>query len=180
MRDKDKQVWLGLIALVGLLAPYSNAANAAENNLSSKQTVEVSAAPQGAFLVSKEEKLANFENKPSLTDLELKELLSLVGFKGTDLKEAWAIAKRESNGQPIRFNGNTKTGDNSYGLFQINMLGMLGPDRREIFNLDSNSDLLNPVINAQIAFHMSRGGEDWSSWKGMTPRAKMWLKEFPN
>jgi hypothetical protein len=26
---------------------------------------------------------------------------------------------------------------------------------------------------------MSRGGEDWSSWKGITPRTKMWMKKFP-
>jgi hypothetical protein len=64
-------------------------------------------------------------------------------------------------------------------MFQINMIGMLGPDRRDKFDLDSNSDLLNPVVNAQIAFHMSNGGKDWSAWKGMTPRTKEWISRFP-
>ena len=30
MRDKNKSVWLGLIALTGLFAPFLNAANALE------------------------------------------------------------------------------------------------------------------------------------------------------
>ncbi len=103
----------------------------------------------------------------------------MVGFEGQNLKEAWAIAKKESNGRPLAFNGNTKTGDSSYGIFQINMLGMLGPDRRNKYDLDHNADLFNPVVNAQIAFHMSNGGENWSAWKGITPRTKEWIGKFP-
>lgn len=157
-----------------------NGANASErNNLSTETVVSADITSQEVFNISTEEKLKKFENKGSLTDGELKELLYLVGFRGNDLKEAWAVAKKESNGQPIRFNGNKKTGDSSYGLFQINMIGMLGPDRRDKFDLITNSDLLNPVINAQIAFHMSDGGKDWSSWHGLTPRTKEWMKSFP-
>jgi hypothetical protein len=102
-----------------------------------------------------------------------------VVFRGKDLVVAWAIAKKESNGRPLAFNGNHKTGDSSYGMFQINMIDNLGPDRREKFDLDSNAELFNPVKNAEIAHYMSRGGEDWSSWKGITPRTKMWMKKFP-
>ena len=118
-------------------------------------------------------------NKSALSDEELVVLLEAVGFKGKALKEAWAIAKRESNGRPIAHNGNTKTGDNSYGVFQINMIGDLGEDRREKFNLVSNADLFDPVVNAKIAYLMSGGGTDWSAWKGLTPRAKAWLSKFP-
>ena len=105
--------------------------------------------------------------------------MSLVGFKGKDLVVAWAIAKKESNGRPLAFNGNHKTGDSSYGMFQINMIDGLGPDRRDKFDLNSNAELFNPVKNAEIAYYMSRGGEDWSSWKGITPRTKEWMKKFP-
>jgi hypothetical protein len=105
-----------------------------------------------------------FENKADLTDMELVELLQVVGFEGQDLKEAWAIAKKESNGRPLAFNGNKLTGDSSYGIFQINMIDFLGVDRREKFELDTNAELFNPVKNIQVAFHMSKGGEDWSSW----------------
>lgn len=115
---------------------------------------------------TKEEKLAAYElRRDPLSAEELKELLSLVGFEGRALKQAWAIAMKESNGRPTSHNTNANTGDNSYGLFQINMLGYLGTDRRDRYDLKSNNELLNPVINATIAFQMSGGGDDFSSWK---------------
>ena len=119
--------------------------------------------------------------KPSemLTDEELVTLLKTVGFEGLGLKQAWSIAKRESNGRPLAYNGNRNTGDNSYGLFQINMIGNLGPERLEKFDLESNKELFDPVTNAEITYHMTKGGSDWSSWKGMTPRAKEFLLKFP-
>ena len=140
--------------------------------------------------VKKTKPLSYFENKTSLTDIELVWLLEAVGFEGQDLKEAWAIAKKESNGRPLAFNGNTLTGDNSYGIFQINMINTLGDDRREKFDLDHNADLFNPVVNAQIAFHMSNGGEVWRSWHigkdaytstsgSHYAKFKQWLSKFP-
>jgi hypothetical protein len=133
----------------------------------------------------KKETLAKYSNtayKPSeeLTDQELKQLLSAVGFEGKALKTAWAIAKRESNGRPMAYNGNRNTGDSSYGIFQINMLGQLGIDRKEKFNLKSNVLLFDPVINAEITYYMTRGGEDWSAWKGLNAAAREWLPLFPN
>jgi hypothetical protein len=35
--------------------------------------------------------------------------------------------------RPMAYNGNRNTGDSSYGIFQINMLGKLGIDRKEKF-----------------------------------------------
>jgi hypothetical protein len=111
----------------------------------------------------------------------LVELLKAVGFKGVGLKTAWAVAKAESNGRPFAFNGNAETGDSSYGIFQINMIGNLGPDRKDKFNLDLNAELFSPVKNAQIVFHMTKGGKDWSSWSSMKNGAtNKWLKKFPN
>lgn len=132
----------------------------------------------------KQEVLDSFSKeiyKPSemLTDEELVTLLKTVGFEGLGLKQAWSIAKRESNGRPLAYNGNRNTGDNSYGLFQINMIGNLGPERLEKFDLESNKELFDPVTNAEITYHMTKGGSDWSSWKGMTPRAKEFLLKFP-
>ena len=177
---QDKQKLIGILTIIVMAAQGLNSANASErNNLSTETVVSAEVASQEAFSLSTEEKLKKFENNSSLTDGELKELLYLVGFRGNDLKEAWAVAKKETNGQPIRINPNAKTGDNSWGLFQINMIRDLGPDRRDKFNLKSNSDLLNPVINAQIAFHMSDGGKDWSSWHGITPRTRFWITQFP-
>jgi len=140
--------------------------------------------------VKKTKPLSYFENKTSLTDIELVWLLEAVGFEGQDLKEAWAIAKKESNGRPLAFNGNTLTGDNSYGIFQINMINTLGEDRRTKFDLDHNADLFNPVVNAQIAMHMSNGGSDWTSWHigknaytstsgSHYAKFQQWLSKFP-
>lgn len=181
--ERNKEI-ISTLSIILLVAISSNAANATpeldtKNNLSLEQAQISKTTSQEVFLVSKEEKLKSFENKGTLTDLELKELLSLVGFKGSNLVEAWAVAKKESNGQPIRFNGNSKTGDSSYGMFQINMINDLGSERRDKFELVTNSDLLNPVINAQVAFYMSDGGKDWSSWHGITNKTKIWMSRFP-
>ena len=128
------------------------------------------------------EKYSNTVYKPSemLTDAELIELLSTVGFEGKALRTAWAIAKRESNGRPLAYNGNRATGDSSYGIFQINMLGNLGVDRKEKFNLKSNESLFDPTKNAEIAYYMTNGGTDWSAWKGLTPRAMEFYLKFPD
>ena len=127
------------------------------------------------------EKYSNTVYKPSqaLSDGELKELLATVGFEGKALKTAWAIAKRESHGRPLAYNGNRNTGDSSYGIFQINMLGNLGVIRKEKFNLRSNVLLFDPVINAEITYYMTKGGTDWSAWKGLTPKAKEFYMKFP-
>jgi len=127
------------------------------------------------------EKYSNTVYKPSekLSDNELKELLSAVGFEGKALKTAWAIAKRESDGRPLAYNGNRKTGDSSYGIFQINMLGSLGTDRKEKFSLKSNVLLFDPTINAEIAYHMTNGGKNWSAWKGLTTKAKEYYLKYP-
>lgn len=133
----------------------------------------------------KQEVLDSFSKKiyrPSkmLTDEKLKLLLETVGFEGVGLKKAWSIAKRESNGRPLAYNGDKKTGDNSYGLFQINMIGNLGPTRLEKFDLQSNKELFDPVTNAEITYYMTDGGSDWSAWKGMTPRAQEFYLKFPS
>ena len=181
--ERNKEI-ISTLSIVALVTVLSNGANAdsgldTKNNLSIEQAQTSETASKEVFLVSKAKKLESFENKVSLTDLELKELLSLVGFKGKDLVVAWAVAKKESNGRPLAFNGNHKTGDSSYGMFQINMIDTLGPDRRTKFDLDSNAELFNPVKNAEIAYYMTNGGEDWSSWKGITPKTKYWMTKFP-
>jgi cell wall-associated NlpC family hydrolase len=95
----------------------------------------------------------------SLTDI-----LQRAGFAGDGLRMAYAIAMAESGGNARAFNGNANTGDQSYGLFQINMLGGMGPERRQAFGLSSNDDLYDAVKNAQVAYKMSKGGTDWSPW----------------
>ena len=147
------------------------------------QALQVETPVKSTVQLKKEtlEKYSNTVYKPSemLTDGELKELLSAVGFEGKALKMAWAIAKSESNSRPMAYNGNRKTGDSSYGIFQINMLGKLGIDRKEKFELKSNILLFDPVINAEITYYMTKGGTDWSSWSSLNgERYKEFLLEF--
>lgn len=169
----------GITSLLGSMPMAS-----AENNLLKPiETILDAATQEAALVVFKEDselKLKKYENSYSLTDSELVDLLKTTGFKGKALKIAWAVAKAESNGRPLAFNGNIKTLDQSYGVFQINMLRMLGEDRRERFDLDHNADLFNPVINAKIVYRMTRGGEDWSSWSSYNKGAHYkWLDKFP-
>ena len=111
----------------------------------------------------------------------------IAGFEGKALKSAWAIVMKESGGRPKAHNGNSNTGDNSYGLFQINMIGGLGEDRRNKFDLKQNTELFNPLLNAEIAHHMSGGGDDFGAW-GLGPNAYNggkvgsyyeWLAKYP-
>jgi cell wall-associated NlpC family hydrolase len=89
--------------------------------------------------------------------------LQQAGFKGPGLASAWAIAMRESGGNPLAFNGNTQTGDRSWGLFQINTLGPLQARIKQL-GLNSEHDLLDPLTNAKAAFVMSKGGTDFGAW----------------
>ena len=144
---------------------------------------EISKAQQAKLNEDTLEKFSNTVYKPSemLTDKELLQLLKAVGFEGKALKTAWAVAKAESNGRPMAYNGNRKTGDSSYGIFQINMLGNLGDDRKEKFDLRSNVLLFDPVINAEITYHMTQGGNNWSSWSSTkNGSVSKWLTKFPD
>lgn len=162
-------------AIIGLTAVFSggNAEALKEETVENKTEVAEAKTPKAI-----KEK---YYNATTLSDKELKELLKAVGFEGKELKMAWAIAKKESNGRPLAFNNNKNTGDHSFGIFQINMIGGLMDARLEKFKLDSVSDLFNPVVNAEIAHYMSKGGQDWSSWTNLNgERIKEFLAKYPN
>jgi hypothetical protein len=90
-----------------------------------------------------------------------------------DIKEttavAVAIAWAESGGNAMAHNNNASTGDDSYGLWQINMLGGMGPRRRALFGIKENDDLFDPRTNANAMFKlwMNKGRQftDWSTYK---------------
>lgn len=96
--------------------------------------------------------------------MTLMEILKKAGFRGQGLQMAYAIAMAESSGNAHAHNGNADTGDNSYGLFQINMLGGMGPERRRRYGLSSNNDLYDALTNAKVAYAMSNGGRNWGPW----------------
>jgi len=100
--------------------------------------------------------------------LSMKQLVNLArqaGFTEENAIIAAAIAMGESGGKSDSHN--TKYPDNSYGLWQINMLDepgyMLGEERRKKFGLKSNKDLFDPLTNAKAAFAIS-GGSKFGAW----------------
>ncbi len=105
---------------------------------------------------------------PSSGSLNIQQLVSLslkVGFKGRHAAIAAAVAWAESTGNP---NAHNKVPpDNSYGLWQINMIGNLGPARRKQWGLNNNEELFNPETNAKIAYKIS-GGVNFSAWTTYT------------
>jgi hypothetical protein len=92
------------------------------------------------------------------------DLLRSVGFTGAGLSTAEGVAAAESGDNATAHNPNAATGDNSYGLFQINMLGAMGPQRLKQYGLTSNDQLYDPATNARVAYQMSQGGTNWSPW----------------
>jgi len=80
-----------------------------------------------------------------------------------------AIGMAESSGRPLAHN--TEGDDNSYGLFQINMLDrpgfMMGEERRGQFGLDSNEQLFDPLVNGKAAkfIYDMQGFEAWTVYK---------------
>ncbi|MFC6088528.1 type VII secretion target [Saccharothrix lopnurensis] len=88
------------------------------------------------------------------------------GFRGEDLTIAVAVALAESGGDPRAHNDTPP--DNSYGLWQINMLGSMGPARRREFGLGSNRELFDPRENAKAANRISGDGRSWTPWTTYT------------
>jgi hypothetical protein len=167
---------------IGVAAVATTAANAIQTAPPTTKTVTVKVV----------DPLDKFRGVKTLTNDELIELLSTVGFKGKALRVAWAVAMKESRGHPTSHNNTISTGDNSYGLFQINMIGSLGKDRLALFNekfgMLKPTELFDPVTNVQVVYYMTEGGTDWSSW-GLGPNAydgtagehliTKWEKQFP-
>jgi hypothetical protein len=102
----------------------------------------------------------------TLSAAQIAEHAHEAGFRGQDLTIAVAVALAESGGDTRAHN--SVPPDDSYGLWQVNMHGGLGPDRRDEFNLDSDRELFDPKENAQAAWEISGRGdtfEPWSTYK---------------
>ena len=97
-----------------------------------------------------------------LTDAQIAGAAKAAGFSGANLAKAVAIALAESGGNAEAHNAVPP--DNSYGLWQINMLGSMGPARRKQFGLKSNEDLYNPTTNAKAAYSIASGGKNFGPW----------------
>lgn len=108
----------------------------------------------------------------TLSEGQAAELLRRAGVPEDKIPVMVNIAKRESSLQPGAYNGNRKTGDDSYGLWQINMIDepgyQLGQERLRQFadiGVRSKEDLKDPWKNAQAAARIlkSTGLGAWST-----------------
>ncbi len=89
-------------------------------------------------------------------------LIRKVGGTEEEAKILGAISQPESSGNARAHNPYGR--DNSYGLWQINMLGDMGPERRRRFGLSSNEELFDPETNARAALAIARGKGGYSNW----------------
>jgi hypothetical protein len=108
-----------------------------------------------------------------LTQDQMQMLALQVGFTASQAKIMSAIGMAESRGNAEVRNYNLSTGDDSYGLWQINMLGSMGADRRKAFGISSNEELKDPFINAKAAkiVYGWQGYRAWSVYKSGAHRA---------
>ncbi len=113
----------------------------------------------------------------AMDPVELATLMYKRGFRGQHLLNMMAIAGRESNWQPGAYNG--KGPDRSYGLFQINMIGDLGPARRERYGISSNEELFDPRTNIKAA-RLEFGDGNYKPWNtdgGPMAKTDSWMQK---
>lgn len=121
-----------------------------------------------------------------LSPIQIATTLRGAGFPERDISRMTAAALAESGGNPRAHNPNASTGDNSYGLLQVNMLGGMGDQRRRELGLGSNEELFDPATNARAALHIykSQGPGAWSvirsgDYKKYLPEVEQALRTLP-
>jgi hypothetical protein len=98
----------------------------------------------------------------SLSQSQIYTYARQAGLSDAHAVTASAIAIAESGGDTQAHNSTPP--DDSYGLWQINMLGSLGPARRAVYRLKANSDLYDPATNARVMSAISKQGQDFGPW----------------
>lgn len=101
----------------------------------------------------------------SLSIRQTADVLRQAGFKESEIPTMVAIGMGESGLRPDAHNPTYP--DDSYGLFQINMLDepgyKLGEERRARYGLQSNEQLKDPLTNAKAALDI-RNRQGLGAW----------------
>lgn len=85
------------------------------------------------------------------------------GWRGKDAQTAVAIVPAESSFETMKTNFAGR--DYSFGLWQINMKGQMGADRRAKYGLSSNEQLFDPATNARVAHAIyTEAGNKFTDW----------------
>jgi len=87
----------------------------------------------------------------TLSTTQIAQGLRDAGFPEPIIPTMTAVVMAESSGNPFAHNPNASTGDNSYGLAQINMLGGMEAERLKQFGLRSKEQLFDPATNLRAA-----------------------------
>ena len=123
-----------------------------------------------------------------LTPKQIADVARQAGIPEDKIPTMVAIAMAESSGNSEAHN--PKYPDNSFGLWQINMLDepgyQLGAERRQKYGLSSNEELKDPLTNAKAAFDIlnSQGLGAWSvytsgKYKDFLPDAQAAISSTP-
>lgn len=153
---------LGSIAALGVLfatllavvaVPVMAVTNAASDAKTTVSLASKNPNPGNVTFYPKPNRAKNKEKrvKPCRNALVL--TLRNAGFKGSNLREAWAIAMRESHGKPRVI---SSTWD--VGLFQFNRAAH---SKQDWWNVEK---LRTARYSAKIAYEMSDGGRTWYPW----------------
>lgn len=94
----------------------------------------------------------------AFSPVDLYNLALGAGFPSDTAIKMAAIAMKESGGNPNAYNGTPP--DDSYGLWQINMYGYLGPARMAEYGLSDKSQLFDPETNAAAAYSIWGGNDN--------------------
>lgn len=138
----------GVLVMTMILSGSTNLANATNEQVYAKSAPSTAEAIQPVVKVTKVEKPKNKICKNWLVKHLYKH-----GFRGENLREAWAIVMRESGG-----NEKTISSTNDYGMFQFNHYA-----HKNASWWDSKK-LLTRDYNTEIAYRQSKGGKTWYMW----------------
>ena len=109
---------------------------------------------------------------PSSGKYGVKELIALAksaGFTDEESIKMAALAMAESGGDPgERYNPEGDTGEDSYGLWQINMDPKYRDNRLSMFGISSVEELYDPVTNVKAAkmLYDKQGFDAWTTYGG--------------
>lgn len=95
-----------------------------------------------------------------LTRPQIRAYAKQAGFPDSELDMAVEVAMKESSGNTRALNSVP-----CYGLWQINMAGQMGTDRRRALGINNNDALYNPAVNAKAAKMIwAQAGGSWRPW----------------
>lgn len=98
---------------------------------------------------------------------EMAKLAKQAGFSDEQAAIMGAIGAAESGGRSIHNDPSLNGTDDSYGIWQINMKGNMGPTRRQQFGIQNNEALYDPATNAKAAYQVwkEQGFGAWSTYQ---------------